>query len=244
MLLKYCAFTGPDDAVSPKDLLALSAEFPFAEWSILYVPNRGGEPRMPTENWIRDFKAACKGKANICLHLCADALPGLVAGDKKVLEIMDGFPRIQMNFEYLDAGALIEADALTARVRAMPNFEFIVQYGKKFGDKFLPGFRGIPNHAVLFDGSAGEGIAPGEWSPPIEGHPCGYAGGLNPTNFQKHMAAIDRAVPRDYVTWVDQETGARTDNKFDLNKVRMQLEMAAPYAARPSAPRSQPAPGK
>lgn len=235
MLLKYCAFTGPDDAVDPKDLLALSSEFPFAEWSILHVPGQEGAPRMPTGDWIRNFKNICAGKTHTCLHLCAEALPGLVNGDKKVLDIMDGFPRIQLNFEYLDAGALIEPAALIARLRAMPDKEFIVQYGRKFGDKFLPAFRDVPNHAVLFDGSAGEGILPGAWPAPLEGHPCGYAGGLNPQNLEKNLKAIAAAVPKGYVTWVDQETGARTDDKFDLAKVRAQLEIAAPYAARQAA---------
>ena len=93
-------------------------------------------------------------------------------------------------------------------------------------------------HAVLFDGSAGEGIAPGEWPKPLAGHACGYAGGLNPDNMQKNLDAISRATPDTYSTWVDQETGARTDNKFDLTKVERVLEITAPYAETPAAVRA------
>lgn len=227
MHLKFCAFTGADDAVDPNDLVKLSKEFPFVEWSILYSPNDEGKPRSPTAAWIRKFSEVCKDQ-HTCLHLCDTALSGFMAGDKTVLDIMKPFKRIQLNLEYMDAGRLLDSSALAARVKESGQWEFIVQYGKKY-KHFLDAFKNVPNHAVLFDGSAGEGIAPGEWPKPLNGHYCGYAGGLNPDNLQKNLEAIARAVGPDYVTWVDQETGTRTDNQFDLAKARRNCEIAAPY---------------
>jgi hypothetical protein len=227
MKLKLCAFTGPDDAVDPKDLVALSKEYPFAEWSILYLPEEQGNPRCPTTDWIKKFSAASKG-THTCLHLCRSALPALIDGDAAQLELMKPFRRIQMNFEYLDAGNLVDPAALAARCKSLPQWEFILQYGKKY-KHFLSAFDNVSNHAVLFDGSAGEGVAPGEWPAPLAGHACGYAGGINPDNVKSHLEKIAKVTPADYRTWIDMETGARTDNKFDLAKVRRVLDIAKAY---------------
>jgi hypothetical protein len=227
MRLKFCAFTGPDDAVDPKDLAALSKEYSFAEWSILYLPGEQGQPRSPSTEWIRKFSDVCKG-THSCLHLCLTALPALIAGDAEVLNLMKPFRRIQMNFEYLDAGRLCDPAALAARCKSLPQWEFILQYGQKY-KHFLSAFTGVPNHALLFDGSAGEGVSPGEWPAPLAGHACGYAGGINPDNVKSHLEKITKVAPADYATWIDMETGARTDNKFDLAKVRRVLDIAKDY---------------
>jgi phosphoribosylanthranilate isomerase len=131
MHLKFCAFTGPDDAVNPEDLAALSKQYPFAEWSILYSPNDQGKPRSPTESWIRKFKDIC-ADTHTCMHLCDTALPALVSGDANLLDLMKGFKRIQLNLEYMDAGRRLDPAALAARVKVLPQWEFIIQYGKKY----------------------------------------------------------------------------------------------------------------
>lgn len=242
MKLEFCAFTGADDAVDPKSLADISKKYPFVEWSILYLPGEQGKPRCPTTEWIKKFKDVCKD-SHTCLHLCNTALPGFIAGDKDVLELMRGFKRIQFNFEYLDAGKLCDPVALAQRAKDSPQWEFILQYGKKY-KHYLSAFDNVPNHALLFDGSAGEGIAPGEWPAPLAGHPCGYAGGLNPGNMKGHLEKIARAVPPGYVTWVDQESGVRTDNVFDLAKAVQVLEIAAPYTAAPPISYGKPSPVK
>lgn len=227
MKLQFCAFTGPDDAVDPRDLAALSEQYPFVEWSILYSPKDAGTPRNPTVSWIERFSEIC-ATCHTCLHLCDKGLTDFIAGEETVMRVMKPFKRIQLNLEYLDAGSKIDAQALAARVRSLPQWEFIVQYGRKYGH-FLSAFNDIPHHAVLFDGSAGEGIVPGEWPRPLDGHACGYAGGLNPDNMRQNLEAIARATPAGYTTWVDQETGARTNNVFDLAKVKRVLDIARDF---------------
>ena len=226
MQLKYCAFTGADDAVDPKELLALSKEFPFVEWSILYLPGELGNPRCPTVEWISKFKDVC-ADAHKCLHLCGAGLPGFMAKDKEVTALIQGFSRAQFNFEYLNGGSLIDPAVLARRATETPGIEFILQYGKTYAH-YLPFFKHVPNHAVLFDGSAGEGINPGEWPAPIGGHACGYAGGINPDNVTYNLEKISRAAPG-YTTWIDMESGIRTDNKWDFVKVRRVLEIASDY---------------
>lgn len=226
MKLKYCSITGADDAVDANELVKLSAEFPFAEWAILLLPARAGTARFPKVEWIRDFAAKAEG-LNTAMHLCDGALLGFVSGDRDVLETMKGFKRIQLNLKFGEVEGKYDPAHLVEQVRKNPQHQFILQYAK---DKkgLLPLFRDVENHAVLFDESAGRGISPDSWDAPLEGHFCGYAGGLKPDNVVANLDII-KQVAAGHVTWIDMETGVRTDDVFDLAKVRRVLELAKPY---------------
>jgi hypothetical protein len=223
MKLKYCSITGADDAVNPGDLVRLSKEFPFVEWAILLLPARAGTARFPTEQWIEKFSAEAKTCHN-AMHLCDEAFLGFVSGKKEVLDLMQGFQRIQLNLKFGDVEGRYDPRELMVRVKESPQWNFILQYTK---DKqgLLPLFKDVPNHAVLFDESAGRGISPDSWDAPLPGHFCGYAGGMNPDNVGKNLEIISKVAPG-YTTWIDMETGVRTNDVFDLAKVRRVLETA------------------
>ncbi len=227
MQLKYCSLTGADDAVAIDGLDALAADFPFVEMAILLMPERMGQPRFPTAAWIKNFAAQYKGQHR-AMHLCGDALLRFVADDAEILDLMQGFQRIQLNLTFADAGTQIDAAQLAAQVKKYPAQTFIVQYGPAHVG-FLPFFNDVANHALLFDDSAGRGISPDHWPAPVAGHFCGYAGGLNPDNLERHLDLIAQAVGGE-VTWIDMETGIRTNDQFDLGKCRRVLEISAQYA--------------
>jgi len=232
MQLKYCSITGADDPVDVGDLTRLAAEFPFVEWAILLLPARAGTPRFPTLDWIEKFSSRYTG-AHTAMHLCDDGLLGFIAGRQDILEIMQGFSRIQLNLKFGDVEGKYDPADLVARVRAMPDKQFILQYTK---DKkgLLPLFKNVPNHAVLFDASAGRGISPDEWDVPLPGHFCGYAGGMNPDNVATNIDMIAK-VAAGHATWIDMETGVRSNDVFDLDKVRRVLEITAPHIHRAAA---------
>ncbi len=237
MNLKYCSITGADNAVNPKDLAAMAKEYPFVEWAILLLPARMGKPRFPTAEWIKDFSKTCKDN-NCAMHLCDEALLGFIEGKKETLDLMQGFKRIQLNLKFGDVEGKYDPKKLVERVKSSPQWQFIIQYGKE-KKGLLPLLKDIPNHAVLFDESAGRGLLPDSWDAPLSGHFCGYAGGLNPDNVGKNLEIIAKVAPG-YTTWIDMETGVRTNDVFDLAKVRLVLETAAPYALKNgSAPKSQ-----
>lgn len=227
MKLEYCSMTGADDEIDPADLAALSREFPFVEWAILLMPSRAGTPRFPKPEWIGKFSRACAG-LNTAMHLCDDGFLGFVAGRKDILDLMSGFQRIQLNLKFGDVEGKYDPAELVARVKALPQWQFILQYTKE-KQGLLPLFDDVPNHAVLFDASAGQGISPDRWDAPLPGHFCGYAGGMNPDNVAQNLEMIFKAASGQ-TTWIDMETGIRTDDHFDLKKVRRVLEIAAPYA--------------
>lgn len=227
MKLQFCAITGADDAVAIKDIAAIEKEFPFVEWAILWMPDRAGTPRFPTLEWIKDFKSQCP-TSHASLHLCGDALIDFAEG--RAVEAMKGFKRIQLNLKFANAGERIDLQQLAAQVKAHPDVQFILQYTEDKKDTLLPLFKDIPNHALLFDASAGAGISPDKWSAPVPGHFCGYAGGLGPDNVLENLKMINAVTPADYTTWIDMESKVRTDDQFDLQKVRSVLETVRAYA--------------
>lgn len=231
MKLQYCSITGADDAVNIADLLDIAAQYPFVEWAILLLPAKAGTPRFPKRDWIDRFaQAAGDKKLHTAMHLCDQALLGFIANDADILSAMQGFKRIQLNLKFGDVeGKYSEAD-LIARVQSMPEKQFIIQYGKD-KQSLLPLLNDTPNHAVLFDESAGRGINPDTWDAPLDGHFCGYAGGLTPDNLQRNLETIAE-VANGHTTWIDMETGVRTNDVFDLAKVKSVLATTAAFMQR------------
>lgn len=226
MKLKYVSITGADDEVAVGDLDKIAAAHPYVEWAILLMPERMGQKRFPSADWIRNFADTYKG-AHKAMHLCGGAFLGFIGNDPEILGLMWGFKRIQLNLEFGDVAGKYDPAKLFAQIRAHPEFEFVIQYTEKNRD-LLPKLRDIPNHALLFDQSAGRGVAPDSWPAPIGGHFCGYAGGLNPDNINKNLMAIAHAAGT-AATWIDMESGVRTDDRFDLDKVGKILVAAAPF---------------
>lgn len=226
MRLRYVSMTGADDAVDVAALNDVAQEFPFVEWAILLMPETFGQARSPSAAWIEGFKAAHRGRHR-AMHLCGSALLGFVEGRRDILDLMTGFYRIQLNLEFGDVEGRYDPQALLARMQVHQEFDFIIQYTDKRAG-MLPALAELPNHAILFDASAGRGVAPADWPAPIEGHFCGYAGGINPGNVADHIKKIAAVGADD--TWIDMESGVRTDDHFDLDKVRAVLNIAKPIA--------------
>lgn len=83
----------------------------------------------------------------------------------------------------------------------------------------------IGSFSVLLDASGGRGI-----DTPIEvlkgNYKVGYAGGMNPDNVGEKLSYLMENVDGDF--WIDMESGVRTDDWFDLDKVRKVLEICMP----------------
>lgn len=224
--LKYVSITGADDVVAIADLNAIGAEYPFVEWAVLWLPEQAGKSRCPSLAWIENFIATCEG-AHKALHLCGSAFLGFSQNKPDVMRMMKGFNRIQLNLEFGNVEGKYDLAAMLSQIRAHPEFEFIIQYTDRRRD-LLPLLKDIPHHAILFDQSAGRGIAPDSWPAPINGHFCGYAGGINPDNIAGNIEKIAKESGSAQI-WVDMESGVRTNDRFDLAKVRRVLELSKPF---------------
>jgi phosphoribosylanthranilate isomerase len=230
--------TGTDNDVDPRDLIDLSSEFNFVEWGVLIgrgptaTPREVVRPRFPTWGWIRGFFESCleaEHVVRLAMHVCLN--PSRAAEDIALTlgSSPDGWDvfrrfghRIQLNG--YQPGVLRDAHVMGA-VNAS-NASFILQCrGQEQLDSMVYDARyiGTCRCQVLFDPSQGNGMRPASW--PLtrpRGVSLGFAGGIDPSNVREVLEDIG---PRDEM-WIDMETGVRTDNHLDLDKVRSVLVSA------------------
>ncbi len=80
--------------------------------------------------------------------------------------------------------------------------------------------------SMLIDDSGGQGI-----DSPINIYPSvykiGYAGGINPDNVADKLTYLLENIHKGSF-WIDMESGVRTDDWFDLDKVLQVLEICKP----------------
>jgi len=240
MNLHCVTITGADDSISPKKLVELSIEFPFAEWGIL-LGSRGGVQRFPSGEWIAQLiehvAIAHPHEVSLSLHVCGKLLRSILnAGDfpvSKAVEVGE-FRRMQLNFHGEEAAENREIDRVIDNICAVQATtrmqEIIVQLDGR-NDWILSALmhRGI-TASGLYDRSHGAGELPRNWPTAHPDWSQGYAGGLGPDNLAEQLPLIEEAAG-DADVWIDMETRVRSDNdrQFDLAKVRRCLEIAKPF---------------
>lgn len=243
-ILKGVTITGADDRVEISDLVQLGEEFAWVEWGIVLHPNKlGKEPRYPSEGWLRELCARVDRDRNgahiidnpLCIsaHLCGRWARRTCRGEwlfhAIYPELVPAFSRWQLNIAPY-ARMLDDVASFAAAMPQLPR-QFIIQVGELFYVSFARQVRALQKDAaILWDRSGGRGIFDDKW-PLIEADiPQGYAGGLTPDNIAEQLERL--AGLRGEVLppiWIDIETGVRTNNVFDLAKVRAVLEITKPW---------------
>lgn len=237
--------TGVDSNTDIKRLFALSKQYPFVEWGVLYSPTRcesGIEHRYPSRKWIYDFVdeiITSRIDLNVAFHLCGKAVAEFVKRtddsswmynlvQELRLTQTDIGVRYQLNFnkKFMD----FTEQQLVNCVKE--EFDTVITAHNKTNASIssLP----FPeNHHVLYDGSGGRGIGPVNWKPPIANKFCGYAGGLGPDNVVQELEKILKFFPtlaEMPLFWLDMETKIRNmDDWLDLNKCEAVLKAVEPY---------------
>jgi hypothetical protein len=242
MRLTRITITGADDEVDPRALLDLSSEFPYVEWGVL----RGGQDRLgtrryPMPEWVSLLHAVAQvSRMRWSLHLCGELARHAMAGSPTVFAAIKSLSaqRVQLNgFSKYRLPMLVLAQLL-------PDVEFILQC--QSDDALLEAEKIHHQHdnvSALWDTSGGRGCAEA-WDE--GGAPCvvspnsvrlGWAGGIREDNIvdciKSVLEANDLPTLRNVEGWVDIETGARTDDHFNLVKVRRLLELAKPFVSTP-----------
>lgn len=223
MIITKCSIAGVDDEVDIAKLKDLTKEFPFVEWSVLIGgDDRFGTLRYPSIDWITKFSRAWLPSS---LHYCGQALKNYL-GDNEPHEVDKGNATMGHNFNRIQLNLSVEM-VNKCRLQIIRSIysekrEVILPIREATKDLWKLAI-GRPYVSCLFDASGGRGVIPTEWPAPITSIRCGYAGGINPDNVAEIMVHINREVSKGFI-WLDLESGVRTDNKFDLNKVRSILK--------------------
>lgn len=220
MIIDKVSFTGADNKTDISRLVSLQESNPLIEWAVLYFPERDGYARNPTFAWREQFYNA---KLNCAIHLCGSGINEFADGKTQLLNEIENFQRVQINLKPRWASDQLVA-SLIERCQQFPHIQFITQYNDD-NMSYIPSWEKLENHAFLFDGSLGKGISPQDWPRPIDNKDCGYAGGLSPENISYHIDKISKAVGVcTQKIWIDMESGVRTNDTFDLQKVQAILE--------------------
>jgi hypothetical protein len=220
MILDRVTITGADDSVDPKQLYNISMSYPFVEWGILLYPEKFGKPRYPSKEWINNFIENKPPWVMSALHIC---------GDKNINEfswhptdpLYMPFNRIQLN-TFFDCCNLLQIHTITTSIIHLKDIhDIIIQHNEKNHEyiQYLQNkYKNKIKYSVLFDSSRGNGIEIDHIKQPISNLPCGYAGGISPSNVANVLTKLD-ILPCSYRTWIDIESGIRENNEFNLSKV-------------------------
>lgn len=225
--------SGADEEVDPNDLIKLSLQFPFVEWGILWSATRKGSARYPTENWMWQLARSVGRRPVRCAaHFCGLNARELRAGnDAWLLDMSPIFRRVQINGWEPMMHEPEHNDPLFDATGRHPDLEFVLQvrdvghvHAAWMDAHTIKGYGG-PKASLLFDPSGGRGVAPTEWPHAPSGIRMGFAGGITPESIESVVHALRMRPP----FWLDMESGVRTDDRFDLEKVRAVLAAVAPH---------------
>ena len=220
MKLKHITFTGIDERTSVYDLKAIQEQFPFAEFGVLMSRHwRENGNRFPSPSVIASFLG--RG-VNLSAHLCGgiakDAYMGNMTSAIEASELTllsDDFKRVQLN--------IAPYKELQIK-RKLDNYgkEIIIQQkspNREDMKPFMDFFRVNPQlkPTMLIDPSGGLGRDMGLDIAEIKSK-VGYAGGINAQNVDAKLRIL---MNLDTVGsfWIDMESGVRTDDWFDTDKV-------------------------
>ncbi len=219
MRLKHITFTGVDARTDIERLKKIQECWPLAEFGVLTSyhwyenGNRYINPQFLCNLWGQ--------RLNLALHVCgraaSDAADGYWYRLCKHLNYCLGlFKRVQLNIAN-------RAD-IPYRLASTPynHTEVIIQQRGIHDIEFYERSKWV-NTSILLDASGGQGI-----NTPIEILKCdgkvGYAGGINAENVADKLRYLFENV-RHGEFWIDMESGVRTDDWLDLDKVERVLRI-------------------
>lgn len=224
MKINKVTITGADDKTDIKDLVVLTEKYPFVEWGILFSNSRGKQ-RYPSENWVKEVT-----KLNLPLsaHFCGWwARQVLEEGNYSLIEQAEGFSRIQLNYNFARSRGWKLKD-LIEWAEESPK-DIILQLNKS-NKPIISDLEPPKAINFLYDASGGRGTVIGAIEPPMDGSYTGYAGGLSVENIDHICKLITESDDgEDTEVWIDLESGARTNDEFDLTKVEEILRISSKY---------------
>ena len=198
-------FTGIDARTDLDEVMRIGKEYQNVEFAVLVGSRTGIEPRFPGLEFTRLFRRMAQDDGvRTSIHLCGVFSREVNVGDfLNPQAVVYGFGRCQVNSRatYYD-------------------YQNVERFGRVTGLEVIVQCLAAtcPRITHLHDKSGGRGINTiASWPSPRNGSHCGFAGGITPDNVLKAVDFI-HAHPMSH-HWLDMESGVRTDDWFDLEKV-------------------------
>lgn len=226
-------FTGADDGVDPHMLAHLSRFYPFVEWAVLFSEKRRGSPRYPSLRWVRELEDLSRGdhrRLPLAMHLCGAEARAAVATATEFWP-GDAWRRVQING--------YEPGAATYRWRRSERFDHTATFRWILQARSAQTLSAVwtdmlaANADILYDPSGGEGRGQDLWPEmPVDNrgaNRCGFAGGIGPGNVEAVLRDVFARNAQLPSIWIDMESGVRTDDKFDLDKIKAVINVVARF---------------
>lgn len=209
--LKHISFAGIDNKTDINDLKDIQEEYPIVEWGILMSINwseNGNRYMNPAE--FQKFAGL-----HLCGHLCGKLARDMMKGDMTLL--YETYPHWDKIFKRIQIN-VASFNNFTNGIVWSGEQELYIQCKPNKYDNYIKS-SGV---GMLIDNSGGRGIDE-EWVIYPTNKKIGYAGGLNPNNVVlKTKNLMNNPKVGDF--WIDMESGVRTNDWFDTEKVRMVLK--------------------
>ena len=209
-------FTGIDRFTDLSAVMRIGRRHPHVEFAVLVGSRTGraGANRYPDLGVVRDFRnRAIDADVRCAVHLCGSYSRAVMKQQLDVpLRVSRLFDRIQINSSRYNMDSVVKFTQ-----RGKIGVPVIVQWRRGMGET---------SHFFLFlyGESGGRGrVGLKDW--PTRSRFGGFAGGISPANIRE-AAGYVRLTARPG-SWLDMESGVRTDDWFDLAKVEEVIALAA-----------------
>lgn len=225
MKLQHITFTGIDGKTDLGALWEIQQKYPMVEWGILATKNwKDNGNRYFNPSYLDSLE---NRGLNLSVHLCGSIARAAVRGD------IEPFREWARGYSYIFNRC--QLNVATSQNNPM-GFDYSGEICNYFDEVILQqkSAREVPlflNSRVsrhitcLLDASGGQGI-----DTPIEilnlPRKIGYAGGINADNVADKLSHLLESDDVDDF-WIDMESGVRTDDWFDLDKVVKVLEICS-----------------
>jgi len=225
MKLQHITFTGIDKYTNIERLQAIQKKYPIAEFGVLtsYHWYENGN-RYLDPKFINNLRG---NGLNLALHICGSAAHDVAIGHWNELLKLIGEDNLKL-FKRYQLNIANRSDNPSYVCNPYLNWQEVIIQQKNIEntDIYKSSLKTFPyykNYSMLLDASGGQGI-----NAPLRiyhtNRKIGYAGGINADNVAEKLTFLmENEGVGDF--WIDMESGVRTDDWFDLDKVVKVLEI-------------------
>ena len=223
MKLQHITFTGIDGKTDLGALWELQEQYPIAEFGVLVAKNwreNGNRYFNPSYLYALGFR-----RMNLSAHLCGSIARAAVRGDFDPFREWAGYSSLALVFNRCQLNIATSKENPDSFELCEGTFSFneiILQQSSVDNCDLYLKSNTNEHVTMLLDASGGEGIDTSLVA--FAGKKIGYAGGINPDNVAEKLTFLmENERVGDF--WIDMESGVRTDDWFDIDKVRRVLEI-------------------